>query len=72
MPLLLHEKCRCSKIKGATTFSITTLSIMTLYMEYCSAECNLCMSFMLSVTNKFFMLNVFILSAVILSVVKPN
>jgi hypothetical protein len=54
-----------------TTLSITTLS-MTLYVEYCYAEYHLCwMPFILSVTNKPFMLSVVMLNVVMLNVMVP-
>jgi hypothetical protein len=59
-----------------TTLSITPLSIITLSTMCCYAESLACsLSFMLSVTNKPFilsvvMLNVFILSVAMLNVIK--
>jgi hypothetical protein len=49
-----------------------TLSIMEFGTEYCYAECHLCcMSFMLSVTNKPFMLNVVMPSVIMLNAMAP-
>jgi hypothetical protein len=58
-----------SKLEGAATLSITTLSIMA---DGCYAEWHLCqVSLMLIVSNPAFLLSVLMLNVVILNVVAP-
>ncbi len=59
--------------KSITSLSITTLSINAPETEFCYTECHLCwLYFMVSVTNKPFILIVIMLNVVMLSDVAPS